>query len=161
LLAITDDRWLVIVDEESQPYVAHATFDDILLLELTVVRCSALRAAKAGFCERGSVSDTAVQFDSVSKSDYFEAIESLLARMEVRPISQDGKTSEPTQGVKDWPLKFRNIVSEYLQRTRYNNVLISCLYFFPQLRFASVISRRRRNVDSLYAQDPRVFVKGG
>jgi hypothetical protein len=81
--------------------------------------------------------------------------------MEVRPISQDGKTSEPTQGVKDWPLKFRNIVSEYLQRTRYNNVLISCLYCFSPMRFASVISRRRRNVDSLYAQDPRVFVKGG
>jgi hypothetical protein len=37
LLAIMDDPWLVILDEGSEPYGAHATFDDSLLAELTVI----------------------------------------------------------------------------------------------------------------------------
>ena len=94
----------------------HATFDDTLLVELTVILLSG--QLKLDFVKEGALASIALHFDSVSKSYYFEAVESLLAGMEARPISQAGKTSEPTQGIKDWPLKFQSIVSAYLPRGR-------------------------------------------
>jgi hypothetical protein len=117
LLAITDDRWLVILDEGTKSsHALHATFDDTLLVELTVILLSG--QLKLDFVKEGALASIAVQFDSVSKSYYFEAVESLLAGMEVRPISQAFQTSEPTQGIKDWPLKFQSIVSAYLPKGR-------------------------------------------
>ena len=115
LLVITDTRWLVI-PEETEPHIAQATFDDTLLIELTVVLLYG--QLKLDFVREGASARIAVQFDTVSKRDYFEAVELLLGGMEACPTSQGGKRSESTQGIKDWPVKFRNIASEYLPKGR-------------------------------------------
>jgi hypothetical protein len=114
LLAITDDRWLVILEEESEPYVAHATFDDTLLLELSIILLNG--QLKLDYVKEGTSVPVAVHFDIVSKRNYFEAVESLLAGMEARPVDTPGKIIDPDQDIKNWPFKFRNIAAEYLPR---------------------------------------------
>lgn len=116
LLAITDYRWLVILDEEGEPYVAHARFDDTLLVELTVILLYG--QLKLNFVKERASVPIAVQFNTVNKRDYFEAVESLLAGMEAGPSSPARKTNEAAQAIKDWPFKFRNVALEYLPRGR-------------------------------------------
>jgi hypothetical protein len=84
LLAITDERWLVIVEEESEPYVAHAIFDDTLFIELSIILLNG--QLKLDYVREGISLPIAVQFDIVSKRNYFEAVESLLAGMETLPV---------------------------------------------------------------------------
>jgi len=116
LLAITDDRWLVILEEEREPYVAQATFDDTLLIELSIILLNG--QLKLDFVKDGASAPIAVQFDIVSKRNYFEAVELLLTGMEARPGGTAGKTNGAGQDIKNWPLKFRNIAEEYLPRGR-------------------------------------------
>jgi hypothetical protein len=114
LLVITDERWLVILQEESEPYVAHATFDDTLLVELSIILLNG--QLKLDYVKEGASMPIAVQFDIVSKRNYFEAVESVLAGMEARPVGTPLKIIDPSQDIKNWPLKFRNIAAEYLPR---------------------------------------------
>jgi hypothetical protein len=114
LLVITDERWLVILQEESEPYVAHATFDDTLLVELSIILLNG--QLKLDYVKEGASKPIAVQFDIVSKRNYFEAVESVLAGMEARPVGTPLKIIDPGQDIKNWPLKFRNIAAEYLPR---------------------------------------------
>jgi hypothetical protein len=114
LLVITDERWLVILQEESEPYVAHATFDDTLLVELSIILLNG--QLKLDYVKEGASMPIAVQFDIVSKRNYFEAVESVLAGMEAHPVGTPLKIIDPGQDIKNWPLKFRNIAAEYLPR---------------------------------------------
>ena len=114
LLAITDERWLVILEEESEPYVAHATFDDTLLVELSIILLSG--QLKLDYVKEGTSVPIALQFDIVSKRNYFEAVKSLLAGMETCPVGTAGKIIDPGQDIENWPFKFRNIAAEYLPR---------------------------------------------
>jgi hypothetical protein len=114
LLAMTDERWLVILEEKSEPYVAHATFDDTLLIEFSIILLNG--QLKLDYVKEGASLPVAVQFDIVSKRNYFEALESLLAGMEACPVGTMGKVIDPGQDLKNWPLKFRNIAAEYLPR---------------------------------------------
>jgi hypothetical protein len=114
LLAITDERWLVILEEESEPHVAYATFDDTLLLELSIILLNG--QLKLDYVKEGTSLAVAVHFDVVSKGNYFEAVESLLAGMEARPVRTSEKKIDPDQDIENWPLKFRNIAAEYLPR---------------------------------------------
>jgi hypothetical protein len=116
LLAITDKRWLVILEEESEPYVAHATFDDTLLIELSIILLNG--QLKLDYVKEGASVPIAVHFDSVSQRNYFEAVESLLAGMEACPVGTTGEIIDPGQDLKNWPLKIRNIAVEYLPRGR-------------------------------------------
>jgi hypothetical protein len=84
LLAITDERWLVILEEDSEPHIADATFDDTLLLELSMILLNG--QLKLDYVKEGASLAVAVHLDVVSKGNYFEAVESLLAGMEARPV---------------------------------------------------------------------------
>ena len=114
LLALTDERWLVILEEESEPSVAHATFDDTLLVELSIILLSG--QLKLDYVKEGTSVPIALQFDIVSKRNYFEAVKSLLAGMEACPVGTAGKIIDPGQDIENWPFKFRNIAAEYLPR---------------------------------------------
>jgi hypothetical protein len=114
LLAITDERWLVILEDKDELYVEQATFDDTLLIELSIILLNG--QLKLDFVKEGASAPIAVQFDIVSKRNYFEAVESLLAGMESRPVAW--RANDLVQDIKNWPLKFRNVAAEYLPSGR-------------------------------------------
>jgi hypothetical protein len=116
LLAITDERWLVILDDENGSRVTQATFVDTLLIELSIILLNG--QLKLDFVNEGASATIAVQFDIVSKHNYVEVVESLLAGMESRPFRAAGRGNDLDQDIQKWPLKFRNIAAEYLPRGR-------------------------------------------
>jgi hypothetical protein len=70
-LAITEGPWLVILDECSEPYVAHATFDDTLLVELTVILLC--RQLKLDFAKVGASVAIAMHF-AIIEQDQFDIL---------------------------------------------------------------------------------------
>jgi hypothetical protein len=108
VLAVTDDRWLVVTEEEGGVTVEQSSFRDTLFLELTSVLLSGELKIYYASVNRHYVA--AVQFNTVHEEFYREAIALVLDG-----IDQKESTSYDhfAPVLSTWPLKYRLEAERY------------------------------------------------
>lgn len=108
VLAVTDDRWLVLTKEEGEVTVEQSVFRDTLFLELTSILLSGQLRIYYASVDRHYVAT--VQFNTVHEEFYREAIGLVL-----NGIDQKESTSYDhfAPVLNSWPLKYRLEAERY------------------------------------------------
>lgn len=118
VLAITDERWLMLTEEENGNVIVRgASFEDTLLLELTEILL--FGQMKIDIASNGKSSSSALQFDVVEEEMYREAAHLILDAVEgSTPLTNDESFRSAVQYVSDWPLNFRHGVLKFMPKGR-------------------------------------------
>jgi hypothetical protein len=118
ILAITNERWLMLAEEESgNVRVSSASFDDTLLVELTEILL--FGQMKIDFVSNAKASSSALQFDVVDEEMYREGAHLILDAIEGgSPGTDEEAFLGAIQYVSDWPLKFRHGVLKFMPKGR-------------------------------------------
>ena len=118
VLAITNERWLMLAEEEDgHVAVRSASFEDTLLLELTEILL--FGQMKIDFASNGKSTSSVLQFNLVDEEMYREAAHLILDAVEgSTPLANDESFRSAVQYVSDWPLKFRHGVVKFMPKGR-------------------------------------------
>jgi len=118
VLAITNERWLMLAEEENgNVKVSGASFNDTLLVELTEILL--FGQMKIDFVSNEKPCTSALQFDVVEEEMYREAAHLILDAVEgVTPLTNGESFRSAVQYVSDWPLKFRHGVLKFMPKGR-------------------------------------------
>jgi hypothetical protein len=115
VLCATDRRWLVVrLQDDRSITVDTASYETTLLLELTLILLYG--QLKMDFVSDGQVRSTALQFNTVMKDDYCEAMQNILDKID---HNDQGKSKGHWRGssvLQEWPIKFRNVANIYAPR---------------------------------------------
>jgi hypothetical protein len=118
VLAVTDQRWLIVA--EVRPGIARVTdaaFDETLLVEFTEILL--FGELKIHFALDEKPHSSAAHFNTVTDGYYREATQLLLECIEGRsPVANGEASSYAAALLSDLPLKFRNAVLEYVPQGR-------------------------------------------
>jgi hypothetical protein len=115
VLVVTDDGWLAASENpDGGVSVEQCKFNDTLFLELTsIILWGQL---KIDFASVGTSYATVTRFSTAEERLYHEAIDLVLDGIDRTRASQSEKDRGASEMLKDWPLKFRNEVLEYLPK---------------------------------------------
>jgi hypothetical protein len=118
VLAITNERWLMLAEEENGNVAMRgASFEDTLLFELTEILL--FGQMKIDFASGGKSSSSVLQFDLVDEEMYREAAHLILDAVEgSTPLANDESFRNAVRYVSDWPLKFRHGVLKFRPKGR-------------------------------------------
>lgn len=118
VLAISNERWLMLAEEENgNVAVRAASFEDTLLLELTEILL--FGQMKIDLASDGKSSSSVLQFDLVDEEMYREAAHLILDRVGgSTPLANEELFRSAVHYVSDWPLKFRHGVLKFIPKGR-------------------------------------------
>jgi hypothetical protein len=136
VLAVTDQRWLIVA--ETQPGVARvesASFEETLLIEFTEILLYG--EMRLHFALDGKAHSSAAYFNTVMDRFYREATQLVVQGIEGVGQGPDEDMSTQTSVLSTLPFKFRNAVTEHVPPGR--NLL--CAMHWP-----TVIGRFRREL---------------
>ncbi len=110
VLAVTNNRWLLVSETENGVTVERSNFSDILFLELTsILLLGQLRIFSAAGDASHSVT---IDFEAIGDEFYREAIDLMLAGIEEALPATAGKGQNEVS-FQAWPIKFRNEAQRY------------------------------------------------
>jgi hypothetical protein len=116
LLCITDSRWLVVLLQgDGSITVDTASYEATLLLELTIILLYG--QLKIDFVCDGQVRSTALQFNTVMKHTYWEALQDILDGIDHNVESKAESNWARSEILRQWPIKFRNVSIIYAPRS--------------------------------------------
>jgi hypothetical protein len=115
VLVVSDDGWLVASENQDGGIsVEQCKFYDTLFLELTsIVLWGRL---KIDFASTGTSYSAVMRFSTAEERLYHEAIDLVLDGIDRTRASRSEKDRGASEMLRDWPLKFRNEVLEYLPK---------------------------------------------
>jgi hypothetical protein len=115
VLVVTDDGWLVASENQDGGIsVEQCKFNDTLFLELTsIVLWGRL---KIDFASTGTSYSAVIRFSTAEERLYREAIDLVLDGIGRTRVSQSETDRGAAEMLKEWPLKFRNEVLDYLPK---------------------------------------------
>jgi hypothetical protein len=118
VLALTDQRWLIVEEVQSGvTKVSGAAFDETLLIEFTEILL--FGELKIHFALDGIPRSSAARFNTVTDGYYREAAQLLLDHIEERSPLASGEASSYTAGLLSaLPFKFKNDVLQYVPQGR-------------------------------------------
>jgi hypothetical protein len=115
VLCVTNSRWLVaLMQDNGSVTVDSAPYGTTLRLELTIILLYG--QVRIDFVRDGQILSTALQFNTVMKDNYYEALQDILNKMGHHvgpPVASNWKGSEI---LRPWPIKFRNSARIYAPR---------------------------------------------
>jgi hypothetical protein len=115
VLVVTEDGWLVASEnQDSGINVEQCKFNDTLFLELTSIVL--LGRLKIDFASTGTSYSALIRFSTAEERLYREAIDLVLDGIDRTRASQSEKDRGAAEMLKDWPLRFRNEVLDYLPK---------------------------------------------
>jgi len=115
VLVVTDDGWLVASENQDGGIsVEQCKFNDTLFLELTSIVLSG--QLKIDFASTGTSYSAVVRFSTAEERLYREAIDLVLDGIDRTRASQSEIDRGAAEMLKEWPLKFRNEVLDYLPK---------------------------------------------
>jgi hypothetical protein len=118
VIAITDERWLILAEEENgHVRVSGAPFEDTLLVELTEILL--FGQMKVDFVSDGKASSSVLHFGLVEEAMYREAGHLILDGVAGRAPTTDAEAKRlAIEYLSGWPLKFRHGVLRFLPQGR-------------------------------------------
>lgn len=114
VVIVTDAGWLLASeDRDGSIGVERSLFNDTLFVELTsIVLWGQL---KIDFAAAGTSYSAVTRFNAAEEALYREAIDLILDGID-RTHAEGGQDRRVSEVIKDWPLKFRNEVLQYLPK---------------------------------------------
>jgi hypothetical protein len=157
VLCATDRRWLVVrLQDDRRVTVDTASYETTLLLELTLILLYG--QLKMDFVSEGQVRSTALQFNTVMKDEYCEALQNILDKID---HNNQGKSKGLWRGssvLREWPIKFRNVANIYAPRGSHllDGVQWSEIYgsFHRQLAPAAAVLLTDRHIIVITEEKP-------
>jgi hypothetical protein len=116
LLCMTDSRWLVVLlQSDGSITVDTASYETTLLLELTIILLYG--QLKIDFVRERQVRSTVLQFNTVMKQIYCEALQDILDEIDHNVESKAESNWVRNEILRQWPIKFRNASIIYAPRS--------------------------------------------
>ena len=117
LLALTDNRWLLVSDDtDGNSTVVECAYDDTLLVELTEILLYG--RLRIDFVAGGKSRACAVEFNTVMDRLYRDAVRRVLRGIEGERAVAPAEKPMIVPGIETWPMMFRNAVPELLPQGR-------------------------------------------